>query len=205
MIKKIAIALVVAVAGAGAIAASMPRTWKVEQSVVIDAPPERIHPFVDDLKHWQEWSPWTKSLDPAVRHLFEGEPNGVGARWTWMGPKMGQGTIEIVESSPTTGITLVETIEAATPNARATIRYSAEGPGTRVTWTDEGTLPIVVGGLFRGTVEAQLSAFLSRGLEKLKATVEAAPPPRVFPVPRSLGVDAGAALDGGLAEPDAGS
>lgn len=173
---------IVVVLGAGAVGAVRPRAWRVEQSVTIAAPPERIHAFVDDLKRWQEWSVWTKALDPSVRHIYEGQPSGVGARWTWLGPKMGQGTVEIVESSPALGLGLSQAIESPTPNARATLRYAREGNQTRVTWVDEGTLPVVVGGFFRGVVEERLAAHLATSLGKLKGVVEAAEPVPVAPV-----------------------
>jgi uncharacterized protein YndB with AHSA1/START domain len=179
VIKKIAIALVALVVLATAVGAALPRTWRVERSVVIASTPERIFPYLNDLKRWQEWSVWTKAMDPLVRHMFEGPQDGVGARWSWLGPKMGQGKIEIVEADPAVGISLSESIESPTENARATLRFTREGAQTRVTWIDEGTLPWVVGGFFRGTVEEVLSANFETSLNKLKAVVEALPPPPV--------------------------
>ncbi len=195
MIKKIAIALIALVLLVGVGAAALPRTWRVEQQVVIASSPERIHPFLNDLKRWQEWSPWTRALDPQLRNMFEGPQDGVGARWSWLGPKMGQGRIEIVESDPTQGIALSEALESPTENARARIRFTREGAQTRVTWTDEGTLPLMVGGFFKGTVETRLSAHLATGLQKLKVLVEALPPPALppapVPSPATEAVDAG--------------
>lgn len=195
MIKKIAIALVALVVLTTAVGAALPRTWRVERSVVIASTPERIFPYLNDLKRWQEWSVWTKAMDPLVRHMFEGPQDGVGARWSWLGPKMGQGKIEIVEADPAVGISLSESIESPTENAHASLRFTREGAQTRVTWIDEGTLPWVVGGFFRGTVEEVLSANFETSLNKLKAVVEALPPPPVaapVPVPAPVVVlDAG--------------
>ncbi len=195
MIKKIAIALVALVVLTTAVGAALPRTWRVERSVVIASTPERIFPYLNDLKRWQEWSVWTKAMDPLVRHMFEGPQDGVGARWSWLGPKMGQGKIEIVEAAPAVGISLSESIESPTENARASLRFTREGAQTRVTWIDEGTLPWVVGGFFRGTVEEVLSANFETSLNRLKAVVEALPPPPVaapVPVPAPVVVlDAG--------------
>lgn len=194
MIKKIAIALVVVIALAAGVGAALPRTWRVEQSVVIASPPERIFPFINDLKRWQEWTVWTHAMDPHLHNIFEGNQDGVGARWSWLGPKMGNGTMEIVESSPLTGIALSEAIETPTENARASLRFTREGDSTRVTWVDEGTMPFIVGGFFRAEVETQLSANFATSLAKLKALVEAMPTlktnaPVLVPVSEAL--DAG--------------
>lgn len=177
MIKKIAITLVAAVGLALLVGLALPRRWSVERSVLIDAPPALIHPFLFDLRRWQEWSVWTRELDPQVRHTFEGPPDGVGARWLWLGPAMGRGQLEIVQSDPMIGVELDEAIESEVVNAHASIRYTPEGAGTRLTWSDQGTLPPVVGGFFKGLVEAQLGQSLTTGLTRLKALVEALPRP----------------------------
>lgn len=168
----LAVMIVLAVAGA-----LKRRQWHVERSITINAAPERIHPFLDDLRKWPEWSAWNKELDPKVSWTWEGPDRGVGARWAWSGPVMGHGRMEIVESDPSTGLRIDEAIESETVNAHARFDYTREGDATKVTWVDEGTLPPVVGGFFRAMVEETLSGHFSTGLAKLKSTVEALPPP----------------------------
>lgn len=170
LIKKFAIGLTLAVVAGLGVAAALPRTWKVERSILIAAPAEKIVPLVVDLKRWQDWSPWTRAMDPALRNIYEGQQDGVGAKWSWLGPQMGSGKIEIV-AVDAQSIEIEECIESAEPNARAWFRFSAEGEGTRVTWRDEGTLP-PLGGLFRATVEEELGAHFEKGLSKLKGIVE---------------------------------
>lgn len=176
MIKKFAIALVALVAITLCVGAALPQRWKVERHVVINAAPERIHPLLFDLKRWQDWSVWTRAMDPQVRNTYEGPQDGVGAKWLWLGPKMGRGQVVIVASEPHRGIELDESIEAEAANAHASLTFSTEGSATRVTWVDEGTLPPIAGGFFRGTVEDQLGSHFAASLEKLKAVVEAQAP-----------------------------
>ncbi|MBL8914216.1 MAG: SRPBCC family protein [Archangium sp.] len=171
MIKKLSIAVIAVVVLGALVAAALPREWKVSRSIVIAAPAAKIHPLIVDLKRWQDWSPWTRSLDPQLRNIYEGPADGVGAKWAWLGPKMGRGTITIVEEDAATGIALEERIESDDVNAHARIAYAAEGDGTRVTWTDEGTLP-PMSGLFRGSVETELGAHFDAGLAKLKQLAE---------------------------------
>jgi hypothetical protein len=163
------------------VGALLPRGWRVERSVVIEAPVERVHPLISTLRRWQEWSVWTRELDPLVRHTFEGPERGVGARWSWLGPKMGRGSLQITWEDPARGVTLAQAIEDESSNARASFTYTAEPTGTRVTWVDEGVLPVVLGGFFRSMVEARLGANLEAGLQKLKRVVEALP--RAEPTP----------------------
>lgn len=197
MLKKIAIAVVAAVLAVLGVAAVLPRSWSVERSIVIRSTPERIYPFLFDLRRWQEWSAWTRAIDPLVRHTYEGPQDGVGAKWIWMGPRMGRGQLEIVAADPSTGIELAQAIESEVVNAKASLRFSREAEGTRLTWRDEGTLPLLVGGFFRGTVEELLAAHLDASLEKLKATVEALPEP-VKPQPAPPPVFDAGVRDAGL-------
>lgn len=198
IIRRIAIALVVLLALAVAVGLVLPRRWHVEQSITINAPPERIHPFINNLHKWQEWAVWTKEMDPQVRNDYGGPEEGVGAKWSWLGPKMGRGRMVVVESDPKTGVSVDEAIESDETNARSTFAFTVNGSATTVKWTDEGTLPIVLGGYFKGFIEDMLSENFAKGLLKLKAVVEALPPP-AQPAPPPAPVDP---VDGGV--PDAG-
>ena len=173
MTRKFALAVIAVIFVTLGVGAALPRSWKVERHVVINAAPERVHRLVFDLKRWQDWSVWTRALDPQLRNTYEGPQDGVGAKWLWLGPKMGRGQMVIVASDPLRGIELDEALESETVNAHASLTFTTEAGGTRVTWVDEGTLPPITGGLFRRTVEDQLGSHLATSLEKLKAVVEA--------------------------------
>jgi hypothetical protein len=173
MLKKLALGLVAALVLLVAVGLALPRRWRVERSVLIAAPSAIIHPFLSELRRWQEWAPWNKELDPAVRNTFEGPEEGVGAKWSWLGPKMGRGRMVIVAADPAVGLTIDEAIESDEINARTVFTYTPVGDATRVTWTDEGTLPPVMGAYFRGMVEDLLGEHFERGLGRLKELAEA--------------------------------
>ena len=197
VVGRIALGLLGLLVVVAVIGALLPRQWHVEARVTVHAPPDRIHPFLDDLRRWQEWAVWTKAMDPKVVNTYAGPDTGVGARWAWSGPTMGKGRMEIVASDPAKGLAVEEAIEADQVNARATFRYAVAGEDTTVTWVDEGTLPPIVGGYFRGMIEQLLTENFTKGLARLKSVVEALPPPPP-PAPPAM-EDAGAALpDAGL-------
>ena len=173
MIKKFAIALAAAVLLALAVGLVLPRSWRVEREVQIFAEPSRVHALLFDLKRWQEWSVWNRAMDPLLHNTYEGPYEGVGAKWLWLGPKMGRGQMMIVASDPLRGIELEQAIESEVVNARASLSLTAEGSATRVVWIDEGTLPLITGGIFRGTVEHELGEHLQASLGKLKELAEA--------------------------------
>lgn len=149
------------------------RQWHVERSVTISAAPRHIYPLVNDLRAWQSWAAWTKDMDPEVKWEYGDPASGVGAWWSWNGPKMGQGKMTIVKSEEATGVWVDEMIETKDGvNAKGSLTWTQEEGGTKVTWVDEGTLPPVVGGYFRSMIEQMLGDNFQTGLERLKAAAE---------------------------------
>ena len=164
------LALVVVLAVVGLF---LPRQWHVERSVVIGAPPEHIHPLIHDLKAWQSWAAWTKAMDPEVKYEYSAVASGVGAWWSWTGPKMGHGKMTITKSDVNAGVWVDEMIETdQAVNAHGSLTWTQQGGGTKVTWVDEGTLPPVVGGYFVRFINNMLSENFQTGLKNLKAEVE---------------------------------
>ena len=114
MLKKIALGLGALVVLVTVIGALLPREWHVEESVVVAAPPERIHPHLHDLEKWQAWV-----HDPAVPREVQTitTPSaGKGAAWSWSG-KNGRGTLTLTDSNPALGVTFDEKIESDEVNA----------------------------------------------------------------------------------------
>jgi len=189
VIKKFAFAAIAVTVLALTAAFLLPRAWRVERQVVIDAGPERVHALLFDLRRWQDWSVWNRTMDPQLRNAYEGPQDGVGAKWLWLGPKMGRGQLVIVASDPQRGLELDQAIESDQVNAHASFTFTPEGSSTRVTWVDQGTLPPLAGGFFRNTMQERLGAHLEASLTKLKTIVEAQAP---APAPIEA-VDAGQA------------
>lgn len=56
----LAIALIIAAAIAGLLiyAATRPDSFRLERSISIKAPAEKVHALIDDFHNWPSWSPW---------------------------------------------------------------------------------------------------------------------------------------------------
>lgn len=152
---------------------ALPRQWHAQRSREINASPEVVHHFVGDFQRWERWAFWQDDQDPRVTRTHSAPSSGVGAQTTWEGPSMGRGRLRIVESDPATGIKLEEAIESDEVNATGTITYERLGDGvTRVTWTDTGTGPLVIGGLFRWAINSGLGKHMEGALAELKRLAE---------------------------------
>jgi uncharacterized protein YndB with AHSA1/START domain len=143
MLKKtlIAVALlfVLSVGTVLAIAASRPEIFRVVRSAEIAAPPERVYPFINNLKAWREWSAYEQK-DPDMQRTYSGPESGVGAKYAWDGDdNIGAGSFEITEAEEPRRVQFA--LDFTRPfecHNVAIFTLEPTAGGTRVTWEMEG-------------------------------------------------------------------
>lgn len=180
MIKTIAVAaaalLVVVIGGLLIFAATRPDSFRVERTLRIDAPPEKIFALINDLHRWQAWSPYEKK-DPAMKRTLGGAASGKGATYAWEGNKnVGQGSMEILDASPPTRIVIkLDFVKPFEAHNTAEFTLAPEGDGTNVTWALYGPSPYLtkVMGLFFD-MDKMIGTDFEAGLANLKAAAETA-------------------------------
>lgn len=172
-IRRAFLAFAITTAAMVLVGLALGRHWKVRVQETILAPPADIHAWTSDLRRWPSWTKLQGGDDPQVVHAFAGAPTGVGATWAWQGPVMGKGRMEIVRAAPLKGVWIDEAIESESINAHGSLTYEVTPAGTVVTWDDEGDLPPVIGGFFRGAVNKMLREHFAQSLGQLKGLVEA--------------------------------
>ena len=69
--------LIVVVAAFCALVATRPTDFRVSRSATMPVAPDTVFAHINDLKKWQEWSPWAK-LDPSCKTVFEGPVAEIG-------------------------------------------------------------------------------------------------------------------------------
>jgi uncharacterized protein YndB with AHSA1/START domain len=142
-------------------------TW----TVTIDAPPEKVWPWVADLSKHAEWSP-----KPYRVEWLSGDANAVGSRFRshgWL-PQDKDHAMEgaVTVSEPRSRFEVV----ATDPSGEWRNRYelSPEGSGTRVTKTMVGPPPTGIGKVVFPIVSMLLiRPGVQKGLDLLKTKVEA--------------------------------
>ncbi|HRK62237.1 MAG TPA: SRPBCC family protein [Candidatus Omnitrophota bacterium] len=139
MFKIILIGLVIAIAGFAAAAAMQPNEFRVERSLAIDAPAEKIFPYLNDPRKMNDWSPWAK-LDPEMKQTYEGSEIGAGAICSWVGnKKVGEGRQTITESIPNELVrTKLEFFKPMQAVNTADFLLKNENGQTVVTWSMYG-------------------------------------------------------------------
>ena len=144
MLKLIALAVVVPVAGFLIYAATRPDSFRVQRTTSIKAPPEKIFPLINDFQRWGAWSPYEKK-DPTMKRTLSGAPSGKGAVYEWTGNKeIGQGRMEITETAAPSRVTLK--LDFSRPfEAHNIVDFTLEprGDSTQVTWAIHGPSPFM--------------------------------------------------------------
>ncbi len=156
-------------------AAIKPNDFQIQRSITINATPEKVFPLINDLHIMQTWSAWEK-VDPQMNRSYSGEASGKGAKYAWEGNKeIGQGTMEIVESTPDSKVALaMHFIKPFEGRSSVDFSLTPNGEETVVTQTMRGTstfLPKLMCILFFNQ-DKMIGGKFEEGLANLKAIVE---------------------------------
>jgi hypothetical protein len=169
------VVLVLAVAVVMVLASRQPDSFEVRRSTVINAPPSRIYPLIDDFHNWFYWSPW-EALDPTMARQFEGPKAGLGAAYGWDSKKAGSGKMVITEVRQDQ-LVLIDLgfTKPFKANNIARFDLAAEGANTAVTWSMTGKSPFiskVMGSAF--SMDRMVGGDFEKGLAALKNKAELA-------------------------------
>jgi polyketide cyclase/dehydrase/lipid transport protein len=175
MKKAFAIAglvVLVVVAGVLALAATRPNDFTVQRSASIQAPPEKILPYLADFRQWSAWSPWEK-MDPAMKKTWSGAASGKGAVYEWQSDKVGTGRMEMTESSPSRVAVKLDFLKPFEGHNTAAFALEPQGGATRVTWTMQGPMNYAakVMSVF-ADMDAMIGKDFEAGLANLKSAAE---------------------------------
>jgi len=150
----------------------LPADVSVRRSIVIDAPPAKVFPLVNDLRAFSQWSPWS-ILDPKMTIAFAGPEAGVGASMSWSSahPDVGKGTQTITASDPDRRVSSALDF-GDMGRAAAVFDLVPDGAGTKVTWGLDATMNSPFERWLGLWLDEAVGAEYERGLLRLKALAE---------------------------------
>ncbi len=170
----VAAVVLVAVAIILILAATKPNEFRVQRSLAIKAPPDKIYPLIVDLKGWGGWSPYEKK-DPGMKRTFSGSQSGKGAIYEWDGDKnVGHGRMEITDTAaPSKVVIKLDFFTPFEAHNTAEFTMTPQGDATNVTWAMYGP------NVFLGKVmqvfmnmDKMVGTDFEAGLQALKAVAE---------------------------------
>jgi hypothetical protein len=139
MLKKVLLGIgLVVLLGVGLlviVVAMQPSEFRITRTATIGAPVSAVFAEVNNLHHWQDWSPWAKR-DPNAKTTFEGPDEGTGAVFRWKGnEQIGAGSMTITESQPNKLVRFnLHFTEPWESTSTAELTFEPQGDKTAVTW-----------------------------------------------------------------------
>ena len=174
MFSTILIILVAIIAAVLIYAATKPNDFVTTRTANIKAPPEAIFPLINDFGCWPTWSPYEK-LDPNMKRVLSGAESGKGAAYAWEGNgKAGKGRMEIVNSVPSSLVSLKLDFEKPfRANNTVDFTLSPSGDNTAISWAMRGSRPFIAKlmGLFMN-FDTLIGKDFEVGLANLKNAAE---------------------------------
>ena len=153
-----------------------PDDLRVERRITISAPATFPFAEINDLRKWQEISPYAKD-DPAATYTFAGPAVGVGSSVDWAGnAKVGTGRITITDSRPNELVRFkFEFFKPWYCTNTTDFIFRSTGSGTEVTWSMfmKNNFIAKASGLFMN-MDKMMGDSYEAGLLNLKYLAEAA-------------------------------
>jgi uncharacterized protein YndB with AHSA1/START domain len=174
MIKKIAMGLGALLVVFLGYAALQSPDYTVAREITINAPAEKIFPYLNSSKLAEKWGPWME-VDPEAKMVYSGPDSGVGSRANWDGGKqLGTGSATIVESVPNQRVGIkIEYTKPMTMVQDSVYLIKSTGGKSTVSWVVTGK------NSFMGRVmchfvnmDKMVGGMFEKGLANLKALTE---------------------------------
>ncbi len=139
LLKKFFIAIGVMIVVFIIVGIFLPNTMHGEKSVLINAPKEKVFPYLNNVKTWPEWTAWNVEKFPSIKYEFAGPTEGVGATFTWTQEGMRSFAKTVIAGSePEVGIQYEYLFQGLTFDGEIVMREVANG--TEVTWRVKGEI-----------------------------------------------------------------
>jgi uncharacterized protein YndB with AHSA1/START domain len=175
LLKKFSIIILVVFAAFLIYVATRDGHFSYARSVVINAPADKIFPYISDFQKAAEWIPYDRK-DPKMKKSFSGPLGQVGAVEEYDGNSdVGSGKLEIVKLVPNQSVQIQLTmIKPMAAKNLVDYTLTPEGNGTKFTWRLSGENGF--GGKLVSTImncEQLVAKDIEAGQAQLKALVEA--------------------------------
>lgn len=175
ILKYVLLLLLILFIGLSIYIAVQPNSYNFSRSRTIEAPITMLYNKVDDYKEWPSFSPWMEQ-DANAALTYSDKTAGKGARYSWNGKDLGEGSMTTLETEPHTLITQkIEFIKPFESESNINWFFEPTKDGTKVTWQMEGKQDFMTKlyTTFMGSIETNTAPDFERGLFKLDSVTRA--------------------------------
>ncbi len=167
ILKRVFIFILIVVGIYLIVGAILPAKNIISNSKVIKADKKVVFNLINDLSHWDLWSPW-KEKDTAAIMTYSKNTIGKDAFFEWKGNKeIGEGKITLNESYGNDSI--IYTLDfKGQGSAKGSFIFNSKEDGTEVIWNMDGSAPFYLRVMMKLFFEGMLKADFEKGLNNIE-------------------------------------
>jgi uncharacterized protein YndB with AHSA1/START domain len=173
MALKIALVVFVLIVVLLVFAATKPNSFRVQRSIAIHAPQEKVFSLINDLHAWDAWSEDAGAA--TVPKIYAGSASGIGATAEWHGTgRAGDARMTITESvAPSKVVVEVDWRRPFEARNLNEFNIQVRGDDTQVTWSilASNLYSMKLIGIFVD-MQSEFGKHMESGLENLKNAAE---------------------------------
>ncbi len=115
-----------------------PHEYRIERSTVIKKPVYESFAYLNNIRNWQEWSPWNREIDSTMESFYSPNVRGLGATQYFRGNLVGNGRFKIIQSITNERICYDLSINQGLIHSSAVFYFKPIGANTQLFWLDTG-------------------------------------------------------------------
>ena len=171
ILKFLAVVLLLVLIYCGIAILAFDKAYHYEQSVVINAPAEKVWQYTNSLRGYNMWDPFSKE-DKDVKIEYSGNSGEIGDSYHWTGRESGEGTHTISKLVPNQ---LMETdlhfIKPFESDAKSRFALTPEAGKTKVTWAMDFEMDPLMKPM-KPLMDMNMKKMFEKGLGNLKSLAE---------------------------------
>ena len=152
-----------------------PRYYKFEKSVSVNKPAHEVFIYMSNLRNWEQWSAWNKSIDSSLYIFYSKRSDSLGAIQYFNGNLLGSGRFIISNYKPDEVLSYNLQMHNSEVNANGTFFFEQKNSTTQLTWIDSGD--VRYNPIFRYLIpfkKKSTEAAFEDGLKRIKMNLEGA-------------------------------
>jgi len=153
-----------------------PRYFKFESHIEVNKPVHETFTFMNDLRNWEKWSAWNKSMDTTFTVFYGKRSDSLGGRQHFYGKLIGKGSFYINNYKPDEYFSYALYMLGGDATAGGTFYFTKQNNGTIISWVDSGD--VGYNPIFRYMVpfkKKSTEAAFTDGLKRIKTALESRP------------------------------
>lgn len=116
-----------------------PSSYTVKETIIVDKPLSETFSYLGNIKNWEDWSLWNKTMDSTLYFFYSQKTDTLGARQYLAGELIGNGYLEITQYNTNKSLNYLMYLRQGDMTANGKFEFTRIGDTqTEIAWIDSG-------------------------------------------------------------------